>query len=188
MINFIKELISSFKEGIAEGKKELAQEKAQKETRINTDKEMIDAISESEKFGTALGAPFRIVIFGDWFTLFNSTDEDELYPVHLYKFGEYPKLEKHKDEFINVLRRDFNITDETSCIEVLTSYFDLAGLDKSETILKAKSSEKIDLQMWHPEKEGVKALIFAVISHIITASTDVGYLEKENALGYLEHY
>jgi hypothetical protein len=185
MINFLKELISSFKEGVAEGKKELAQESAQKETEINADKKIIDAVSDREKFGTALGAPFRIVVFGDWFTLFNSTDDDELYPVHLYKFGEYPKLEKHKGEFINLLRRDFDITDRTSCIEVLASYFDLAGIDKSETTLNGTNSGKIDVQMWHPEKEGIKALMCAVLSHIITASADVGYLEKDEALDIL---
>ncbi len=185
MINFFKELINSFKEGVAEGKAELAEEKAQKETGINADKNIIDGISHHEKFGTALGAPFRIVIFGDWFTLFNFTDDDEMYPVHLYKFGEYPKLEEHKGEFIKLLHRDFDISDRTSCIEVLASYFDLAGIDKSETVLNGASSDKIDLHMWNPEKEGVKALICAVLSHIISASTDVGYLGKEEALDIL---
>ncbi|KFF02248.1 DUF1266 domain-containing protein [Chryseobacterium luteum] len=187
MINFLKELISSFKEGVAEGKNELAQEKAQKEAGINVDKSIIDGISAREKFGTALGAPFRIVIFGDWFTLFNFTDDDEMYPVHLYGFGEYPKLEKHKGEFIKVLNRDFGISDRTSCIEVLASYFDLAGIDKNETILNGTHSEKVDLHMWNPEKKGVKALICAVLSHIISASTDVGYLGKEEALDILEN-
>ncbi|MCJ8155721.1 DUF1266 domain-containing protein [Chryseobacterium sp. SSA4.19] len=196
MINFFKELISSFKEGVAEGKAELAQEKAQKETEINADKDLINTTSDHEKFGTALGAPFRIVIFGDWFTLFNLTDDDEIYPVHLYKFGEYPKLEKHRNEFINVLRRDFDISGRASCIEVLASYFDAARMDKSETILNGISPEKIDPDMWNPEKEGVQALICAVLSHITSASTDVGYLQKEEALDILgkvnayakEHY
>lgn len=186
MIKFIKELISSFKEGIAEGKVELAQEKAKKETAINADREIIDEIQDREKFGTALAAPFRIVVFGDWFTLFNLDDDDETYPVHLYQFGEYPKLEKHKNEFIILLHRDFNIFDRASCIEVVASYFSLAGIDERNTIIDNATPGKIDMEMWHPEKEGINALFCTVLSHIITASTDVGYLGKEEALDLLE--
>lgn len=194
MIKFFKELFGSIKEGIAEGvaeaNQEMAQEKEQenklKETENIENKKAIDELSFDERFGTALGAPFRVVIFGDWFTIFGSNDDDGTQPIHLYKFGNYPKLEKHKAELAKFIKRDFNIVDKKTSLEILASYFDVAGIDKNGTILEGISSEKVDANMWNPNKEGVKATISAVLSHIISASTDVGYVEKSEALEILK--
>lgn len=190
MFKFFKEIIGSIKEGIAEAKEELAQEKEQenkeKELANNEAKKAIEEISITERFGTALGAPFRIVVFGDWFTLFKSNDDDDLHPIHLYTFGSYPKLEKRKEELKTLMQRDFDITDKQSCVEILASYFDIASIEKNNTILSAEVSYIVDDNMWDIEKEGVKATICAVLSHIVSASTDVGYLNKQEALDILE--
>lgn len=194
MIKFFKELFGSIKEGIAEGvaeaNQEMAQEKEQennqKEAEKSENKKAISEISQDESFGTALGAPFRVVFFGDWFSVFSSNEDDGMQPIHLYKFGNYPNLEKHKAELAKFIKRDFNIVDKQTSLEILASYFDLAGIDKNETVLEKITSHKVDVDMWNPNKEGVKATISAVLSHIISASTDVGYLAKTEALEILK--
>lgn len=191
MFKFFKEMVDSFKEGIAEGKEELKQEAAEKEQKEAANQETaqneIDAIDFDEKFGTALGAPFRVVIFGDWFTLFGSNDNDPTIPLHLYTFGTYPNKEKFVEELSKSINRDFDINDKESCKDILASYFKIAGINQDNTLLQDKTSNKVDATMWDITKEGSKALICAVVSHIISASVDVGYLTKNEALPLLQN-
>ncbi|KAA5531744.1 hypothetical protein [Paenimyroides baculatum] len=155
MIKFFKELFGSIKEGIAEGvaeaNQEMVQEKEQenklKETENSENKKAINELSFDERFGTALGAPFRAAIFGDWFTVFSSNDDDGTQPIYLYKFENYPKLEKHKAELAKFIKRDFSIVDKQTSLEILASYFDVAGIDKNGTILERITSEKVDVNM-----------------------------------------
>lgn len=182
MFKFLKEIVDSFKEGIAEGKEELKQEAAAKENENQNDFAQIEAIAYDEKFGTALGAPFRVVVFGDWFTLFKSSDDDTTTPLHLYTFNEYPAKEKHEKELAKLMERDFDIHDTESCKSILASYFKTANIDTNQTILEGLTDPSVDEDMWDVSKEGVPALICAVTSHIITASTDIGYITKNEAL------
>lgn len=195
MIKFFKELISSFKEGIAEAKEEMATEAIEKEAanketinKREKEKESIEEIDYTESFGTALGAPFRIITFGDWFTLFNISDDDEMYPIHLYTFGNYPKLEEHKNDFKKVLKRDFGITDKETCLEILSLLFEIGAVKKNDTILKSiEITNELDGHMWDMTKDGSKALLSAVLSHIVSASVDVGYIDKVNALNFMQN-
>ncbi len=176
MIKFFKEIVSSIKEGIEEGKQELAEEKKLENANSNIDINLISDLPYNESFGTALSAPFRVVIFGDWFTLFKSIDEstDNYYPIHLYSFGEYPKLSEKKKEFIDKLKIDFGITNEQSCFEVLSSFFDLLSISKEKTPIENVEGIKIDIPFDRLPKIKSSAVVTCIISHIVTASTDVG--------------
>ena len=186
MFKFFKEMIDSFKEGIEEGKQELKEEETKKLETENENVLIVEKLSQTEKFGTALGAPFRVVLFGDWFTLFGSKDDDPAIPLHLYSFGNYPNKEKFENDLAKSIERDFEITDKESCINILASYFNLAEIDKNNTILENNVANMGDENMWDLSKEGSKALLIAVVSHIITASTDIGILEKDESLAILD--
>ena len=111
MFKFFKELLTAAKEGVKEAKEELAQEaelEKSKNQQVNG-KEMLINIPYEEQFGTALGAAFRVIVFGDWFTVFGSKNDDGTYPVHLYQFGDYPKQPEYQSEFLKLLKRDFGI-------------------------------------------------------------------------------
>lgn len=179
--------MGSIKEGIAEELEREENEKLVNKEDLNIeDKKKVDDIPYNESFGTALGNPFRIVIFGEWFTLFNIKDDDEKYPVHLYKFGSYPNFEKFQPDFIKLLNRDFGINDRESFVDVVSSYFDIARIDKNETILSSSSSNIVDDKMWNIDKQGVKALLSAVLSYQITGAADAGFIDKSDAIKILD--
>ncbi len=188
MIKFFKEMIESIKEGIEEGKQELAEERKLENADSEIDINLISELPYNESFGTSLSAPFRVVIFGDWFTVFKSLDNstDNYYPIHLYSFGEYPKLSEHKKEFINKLKIDFEITDQKSCFEVLSSFFDLLSISKKETPLENLEGTKINIPFDKLSEVKASAVVTCIISHIATASTDVGYIDKKDALIILD--
>lgn len=191
MFKFFREIIDSVKEGLDEAKIEVEQENIMKEAE-EKDRTIsqIEAIPYAEKIGVALGAHFRVVIFGDWFTLFKEDSDQDLYPIHLYTFGDYPKLKQYKSQLQQGIKRDFHIRDQASCLSVLTMFFDIAGISKTGTLLEGLKNEDIHLmestkKMWDISKQGVAALLSSVLSHIVTAATDVGYIEKKEALGIL---
>lgn len=188
MFKFFKELVDSFKEGVAEAKEEMAQEAT--EEKIIKEKELqevndIPNIPYAEKFGTALGAPFRVVIFGDWMTIFNKAEENEKYPVHLYTFGSYLQRAKYEKDLQQCIERDFDIIDNSSAIHTLSAFFTHAGLSKQDTILE-NTYHRLGLDMWNLDLPGVPAVMASVLSHIISAATDSGYLEKQDALQILD--
>lgn len=190
MFKFIKEIIASIKEGvaegIAEGKEEMIKEK-ESEDPYRESKNKIHDIPAIESFGTALGAPFRVVVFGNWYTLFGFTEEDEHYPLHLYSFGDYQELEEKKKEFQTLMSRDFDITDRNSCLAMLSSYFKLIGVEFPGDLAEINhESHPIDEKMWDLSKEGATALAISVMSHIVTASADLKYLNKQESLRMLE--
>ncbi|EKT4550724.1 DUF1266 domain-containing protein [Flavobacterium psychrophilum] len=185
MFKFIKELISSVKEGIDEANEELKEEELSKQKEITIEYEKnvkeLKKLSYTEKFGTALCAPFRAIYFGDMFSLFKS-DEDLNMPLHLYSFGKYPLSEEQKKEFSDILKRDFDIVDRGSCLNMLKTFFCLVHIDVADTILATAEITSIDTSMWDMKKIGSSTLLSSVSSHIITASTDIGFLGKVEAL------
>ncbi|MGE8380608.1 MAG: DUF1266 domain-containing protein [Sphingobacterium sp.] len=188
MFKFFKELLSAAKEGVNEAREELAQEaeldKA-KSPQINN-KDMLNNIPYGEQFGTALGAAFRVIVFGDWFTVFGSAGDDGTYPIHLYQFGNYPKQAEYRDELVKLLKRDFAITDIESCLQILAAYFNLLGIKTGGTVLEGRE-DQIDSRSWDISKPGVDALVITVSSHITTAAADIGYLPKSAALDILKN-
>ncbi len=188
MFKFFKELLTAAKEGVKEAKEELAQEaelEKSKNQQVNG-KEMLINIPYEEQFGTALGAAFRVIVFGDWFTVFGSVGDDGTYPAHLYQFETYPKQAEYRNELVKLLKRDFAIEDNESCRHVLAAYFNLLGMNTQGTILTGLE-DQIDSANWDIGKPGVDALALAVSSHIITAATDVGYLPKSAAIEMLKN-
>lgn len=190
MFKFFRELLNATREGVTEAKEELTlqaeQKKKEGEECLVTDGNILRDIPYEEQFGNALGAPFRVIVFGDWFTVFGSAGDDGNYPIHLYQFGNYPKIDQYRSDFIKLLKRDFAITDMESCLEVLTRYFTLLGIDRTGIALEGKSGH-IDTAIWDISKPGVNAFAVAVTSHIVTSATDVGYLSKPIALTILKH-
>ncbi|MGE8426835.1 MAG: DUF1266 domain-containing protein [Sphingobacterium sp.] len=187
MFKFLRELLNAAKEGVNEAKDELTL-KAEEEKRAGSlapDNTILLNIPYEEQFGNALGAAFRVIVFGDWFTVFGSTGDDGSYPIHLYQFGNYPKIDQYRNDFIKLLKRDFGITDTESCLELLSSYFTLLGIEKTGTALEGKNGQ-IDTAVWDLSKAGVNAFVVAVVSHITTSATDVGYLSKPVALNILK--
>lgn len=189
MSNFFKDMLNSFKEGMAKGKAELEQEMAKnietEDFQKNTVFLTIENIPNIEKFGTALGAPFRTVIFGDWFSLFKNNFEDLTQPIHLYTFGNYQGKSKYEKELSKYLNRDFNITNKESCLQVLAAYFRISGIETNHITLNNYHNNLIDETIWDMTKSGTKALICAVTSHIVSASVDVDYLSKDEGLKIL---
>jgi hypothetical protein len=187
MFKFLKELLNAAKEGVNEAKDELTL-KAEEEKRAGSlvpDNTILLNIPYEEQFGNALGAAFRVIVFGDWFTVFGSTGDDGSYPIHLYQFGNYPRIDQYRSDFIKLLQRDFGITDRETCLQMLSSYFTLLGIEKTGTALEGKNC-KIDTSIWDISKSGVNAFVVAVVSHITTSATDVGYLPKPVALNVLK--
>ncbi|WP_104382438.1 DUF1266 domain-containing protein [Sphingobacterium sp. HMA12] len=188
MFKFFKELLSAVKEGVRDAQEELAQEAEMDKTskeQVNG-KEMLKGISYEEQFGTALGAAFRVIVFGDWFTVFGSADDDGTYPIHLYQFGNYPKQAEYSNEFSKLLKRDFAIEDTETCLHILAAYCNLLGVKTHDTVLKGRE-DQIDSGRWDIARPGVDALAVAVGSHIVAAATDVGYLPKSAALDILKN-
>ena len=69
-MGFFKELIDAFKEGIEEGKQELAEEKKQENIDNFNNRNTITTVPQEEKLGVALASPFRESVFLDWFSVF----------------------------------------------------------------------------------------------------------------------
>jgi hypothetical protein len=191
MFKFLKELMDSVKEGIEEGKAELAEEEAAEEKKAHDEHTallaQIETIPYDEKFGVALGAHFRCAYFNDWFTVFKDDPDDNEYPIHLYICGSYDAVEENKKGLAQILKRDFDITDTKSCLYVLAMFFSFAGISASGAPLDVDEGvEQLNRQMWDASRPGVNALIASVLSHIVSAGVDVGYIEKADGLSFLK--
>ncbi|WP_293879253.1 MULTISPECIES: DUF1266 domain-containing protein [unclassified Sphingobacterium] len=192
MLKFFKELLNAAKLGVNEPKEELSLKAGEEQKADSTliDSNIILGIPYEEQFGNALGAAFRVIVFGDWFTVSGSNGDDGSYPLHLYQFGNYPKIDQYKNDFIRLLKSDFAIEDTESCLDSLSSYFNLLGIEKRGTALEEKNGQ-IDTDVWNISKVGVDAFAIAIISYITTSATDAGYLSKpvaSNILKNLSHY
>ncbi|MDR0284630.1 MAG: DUF1266 domain-containing protein [Propionibacteriaceae bacterium] len=188
VFKFLKELATAAKEGVDEAKAEAAAKAGEDSVSGATPPAdaVIGAVPAEEKFGVALGAQFRSTFFADWFTLFKSSPGDDSYPVHLYTCGSYPDLADHTKSLRQLLQRDFDITDQTSCRVVLGMFFTSAGIPTTGTSLEDMAlSETSAGPAWDWDCEGVDALVCSIVSHITSAAVDVGYLDKTAALPIL---
>ena len=184
MFKFIREnIIEPIKAGVEEGKKELEEEKqAEKEKNIMA-YEKIKDIAQNEKFILGIAAPFRVVIFGDWFTVFKEDEKSEseeiYYPFHLYTFGEENLVStKQIKDMKAALKRDFGIDDGESSVKIAKEF-----LEKF-TVL-----EKLDIgytNLHQDNRKQLQALACCISAYILTSSVDVAYLAKEPALVILK--
>ncbi len=189
MYKFFKELFSTTKDDVSDSKGEVD---VREELRRNDSeqiqlgaKKLLLSIPYEEQFGNALGAAMRVIVFGDWFTVFGSTEDDGRHPIHLYQFGDYPKIDQYRDDFAKILKKDFAIEDRDTCLAVLAGYFTVLGLTGSTKSLEGKVG-KINLLIWDISKPGVNAFAVAIASYVTTAATDVRFLSKIEALEILK--
>ncbi len=189
MFKFLKEiLIDPIKDGIAEAKQELADEeiKAQETTEeksLATQKQQIETIPYEEKFYLAIAAPFRVTVFQDWFSVFkNNTDYDDHYPLHLYTFGDARVItQQNKNDLSDVLKRDFNITDRDSALKTVAAFLKPFSICNKLTEYQSNDFEdmKKSLELLSRyDMQSTQAVTCCIAAHILTASTDVGYLDK----------
>lgn len=81
------------------------------------------------------------------------------------------------------MERDFGITDSDSTLAVLFAYFKATNLETRNTILAA--FEDLEMEVREDGRDATPALTTAMMGHIITATTDLGYIDKGSALNLL---
>jgi len=123
MFKLFKELIDSVKEGMAEGRAELAQEAAEREAKLQESNAALDArlaaSSRFENFAVALAAVYRETFAPD----LREAEEARRSAVHLLCIG-IP--EKEIEPWKKLLERDFSVTDgESAEVTVATIAGDL---------------------------------------------------------------
>jgi hypothetical protein len=162
MFKFFKELVDSVKEGMAEGKAELAQEAADREAvqqKTNaTLATRLAASSRFENFVVALAAVYRQTFAPD----LDDAREAQRSAVHLLCIGIPPaEVEAWK----KLLARDFSVTNgqevEIAVAEIID---DLASQDSDD-----------DLALW-----------IGRAAHLATGAAAVGHSTPEEALDWLE--
>ena len=181
MFKFIKELIASAKEGWQEGLDEVAAE----ETNSIQPGGFTEApdVAHAESFGVGLAAPFRVVTFGDWFSVMDKNKGDDQYPPHLYQFGDYPTLEEKRGELAASIKRDFGIEGRESCLNILAGLYRLLDLPTANTPMEGYEGEAFE---WKMDQPHAAVLATVVAAHVATAGTDVGYLPKAEAQAVLD--
>lgn len=161
MFKLFKELIDSVKEGMAEGKAELAQEAAEREARQQEGNAALEArltaSSRFENFAVALAAVYRETFAPD----LRDAEEMKRSAVHLLCVG-IP--EKEIEPWKKLLDRDFSVTDgEEAEATVATIVGELAT-----------QGNDADLALW-----------IGRASHLATGAAAVGHVGSEKALEWL---
>lgn len=193
MFKFLKEwILDPIKEGMDEARQEMAEEK---ETAFTSAQEHLATVPYEEQFATALAAPFRVVVFGDWFTVFKDDgSNDKLYPVHLFAFGDGVDVtEENITDFRKMLERDFGITDGDSTL-TKTGTLLRVGAIPCNTELPEEAEELFPGIDWEllrkvlnavDSKNDFLTVLCAMTAYILTSATEVGYLKKEEAMPLL---
>ena len=160
MLKFFKELLDSAKEGMAEGRAELAQEAAEaaalaESTRVELEARLARA-SAFERFAVALAAPYRQTFAAD----LRDAHEAHRAPVYLMCVDIAPK---EVESFKKLLARDFSVED---------------GDDAEATVLAMVESLA-------SEPDDSAALWIARTAHLATGAAAVGHVAAEEALEWL---
>jgi len=126
MFKFLKEIKEAFQEGVEEAKEELKEEQEKEKNRNIDVLNKLSEISQEERFGTSLAAPFRTTTFMDWFSLFKSSrelKEEDVIPVHLYKYGYLDELNESDIERLkNQQEGSFDIENEEDVLSITQSF------------------------------------------------------------------
>lgn len=166
MLKFFKELIASAKEGIEEGRAELAAEAAAKDATVGERRtrmvERLAAASDYERFAVALGAPYRQVFSTE---LRDARAEER--PAAGLECIELPSMDPV--EWRSLLDRDFSIVDADSAREVLAGI--TAHVDE-----------------YGPHEIDAAALWIVRGSYAAGASAALGYLGDDEALGWMRAF
>ena len=161
MFKLFKELIDSVKEGMAEGRAELAQEAAEREAKLQETGAALDArlaaSSRFENFAVALAAVYRETFASD----LREAEEARRSAVHLLCIG-IP--DKEIEPWKKLLDRDFSVTDGESAEATVAT---IAGDLPSQP------------------NDGDLALWIGRASHLATGAAAVGHVEAHTALAWL---
>lgn len=162
MFKFFKELVDSVKEGMAEGRAELAQETADREAAQQENNAALAArlaaSSRFENFAVALAAVYRQTFGPD----LKEAHEAQRSAVHLLCIGIAPN---EVEAWKKLLARDFSVTNgEEAQAAVAEIVDDLASQASND-----------DLALWTGRA-----------AHLATGAAAVGYASAEEALDWLE--
>lgn len=161
MFKFFKELIDSAKEGVAEGKAELAQEAAERDAVRQQGNAALEArlaaSSRFENFAVALAAVYRETFASD----LRDAEEMQRSAVHLLCV-DIPA--KEVEPWKKLLSRDFSVTDRKSAETVVA---EIVGS------LPSQSGDD-DLALW-----------IGRASHLATGAAAVGHVGANTALEWL---
>jgi len=162
MFKFFKELVDSVKEGMAEGRAELAQETADRAAAQQENNAALAArlaaSSRFENFAVALAAVYRQTFAPD----LKEAHEAQRSAVHLLCIGIAPN---EVEAWKKLLARDFSVTNgEEAQAAVAEIVDDLASQASND-----------DLALW-----------IGRAAHLATGAAAVGYASAEEALDWLE--
>lgn len=162
MFKFFKELVDTVKEGMAEGRAELAQETADRQAAQQENNAALAArlaaSSRFENFAVALAAVYRQTFAPD----LKEAREAQRSAVHLMCVGIPPdEVEAWK----KLLARDFSVSNGDEAESAVTEIVD--GL--------AAQASDDDLALW-----------IGRAAHLATGAAAVGYTSAEEALDWLE--
>ncbi|KAF1068194.1 DUF1266 domain-containing protein [Variovorax sp.] len=164
MFKFFKEMLDTVKEGMAEGRAELAQEAAEREAKAQQDGATLEArlaaSSRYENMAVALAAIYRETFAPE----LKAAKEANRSAVHLLCV---PIPDEEVAPWKKLLARDFDTGDEAQAREAIADTHDAA-----EAMARSADSE---LAVW-----------IARFAHLATGSAAVGYLEAREALDALE--
>ncbi|QSI29175.1 DUF1266 domain-containing protein [Variovorax sp. RKNM96] len=162
MFKFFKELVDSVKEGMAEGRAELAQETADREAAQQENNAALAArlaaSSRFENFAVALAAVYRQTFAPD----LKEAHEAQRSAVHLLCIDIAPN---EVEAWKKLLTRDFSVTNGEEAQTVVAEIVDDLASQASED----------DLALWTGRA-----------AHLATGAAAVGYASAEEALDWLE--
>jgi hypothetical protein len=218
-MGFWKDIRQAISEGVAEAREENAAEAAAAEAEAATDDETKRAAAEAEmrrtldervafisgdeKFALCLAAPFRILIFFDWFTVWKDTDWKStgkyLCPLHLYTFGDGVDVsDKNITEMVRRLKSDFGIKDKDSVVNVVKSLMFAADMPVNSPEFRPKAGytdineDGVEnfLSPLHNTEDpdrftSIRVLLSVITAFILTSAADVGYITKSEAMEVL---
>jgi len=162
MFKFFKELVDSVKEGMAEGKAELAQEAADREAAQQENNAALAArlaaSSRFENVAVALAAVYRQTFGPD----LKEAHEAQRSAVHLLCIGIAPN---EVEAWKKLLARDFSVTNGEEAQAAVAEIVDDLASQASDD----------DLALWTGRA-----------AHLATGAAAVGYASAEEALDWLE--
>lgn len=210
MFKFIREMSDAIKEGVAEAKTEMAEDKAADDRKTTeaeaAEQALIDATTDTVQFSVALGAPYREVYLG-CIGIFGTRP---VTPLFVIDFDE----NEHKD-YAKLLSRDFNIVDGNSARDAVelfdleinngTGFAQIYRELKSNNVFDRLDSDDVAIVDSPYAKGAVDAVLdcerqfglgesggdafrIAVASHICFGSAALGFLSHEEAVELFEPF
>lgn len=183
-MGLLKWIKDTYMEGYNKAKEEQENSDNQLSDQSEQNKQLIPTLLMEKRLLCSVAAPYRVVTFGDWFTLFKDTEEnDDHVPLHLHTFGNDLNLtEEQKEMLKQSLEKDFQVYDRESALEMCKE------MNSNWKYIKSVSDEFAE-NIWEARVRffretgigGSYAMLLVMAGHSLTASVDLGYLTEEEA-------